>query len=339
MSENLPVPIEAVAKPTGYFFDIGGHCTLPLSKDITMRRVEGVYNELDRKLWLVLVHLAFDNLGKKTVHETNLRNVAAVFRELNGCSEGIQWLIAAARRLRKAGVDWEDGNGIGTATLLSAMKIDKETGKISYEFGEILTQKILSNAHFYRIQIHFILGLSGKYTVSLYMLLEGLVNLRHPVLTVPLAELRQRLNMPEGKWDDWRNLNRLVLAPAMEQINAGVEKIGFSAVYGTLCKGRKIDSVVFRVEKTGARAETEKKISRRRSAKAAEEATGVHIPLFSGTDYENLKMLCVTAKLDLYAEEAAWRSWCDKKNKAPLRPVAAFKGWLKRRSGKTAKAA
>ena len=62
----------------------------------------------------------------------------------------------------------------------------------------------------------FMLGLSGKYAVTLYMLLESVANLKTPVLDVELNQLRQWLKIPDGKMEKWYDINRFALEPALE---------------------------------------------------------------------------------------------------------------------------
>lgn len=320
------------AKPTGDVFDIDSHCTLPLNREITLRRVVGNYGETDRKFWVVLVRLAFDDLGKKHIHETNLRDIATMFRENSGGDTGIKWLMDSARRLSGYRLDWDDDHETGTATLLSGLKIDKSSGKVYYQFGDFLTEKILDNKNFYRLQLHFMLGLSGKYTVSLYMILEGLANLQNPTITIPLSELRQRLNVPDSKLEDWRNFNNRALKPAIEQINEESEKIGFVAGYESISKGRKIEAVKFTVVKTSNREATEKRISRKTGTEQANLSVD-NTPAFSAKNYESFKL--ISSRLDIYAEEIEWRNWCAKNGKIPKRPVAAFIGWLQKKASST----
>jgi Initiator Replication protein len=319
--KSHPVP---VAKPSGNIFDTTSDCTLPLTQEITLQRVAGVYNEVDRKLWVVLIHLAFNNLGKKSVHETNLREIAALFREMGGGTDGIKWLMDSAKRLRKSGVDWEDNDSVGTSTLLASMEIKKATGNISYDFGHALTQKLLDNKQFTHLRVHFMLGLSGKYAVSLYMILEGLANLRQPSITIPLEELRDRLNVPEGKLTDWRDFNKFALVPALEQIN-GAENSGIMADYRTETKGRKIIAVTFTVVKSDERNAKDTSLSRKVGIRQANRSAA-EIQPFSSTDYETFQK--ISNGLDVYGEEKLWRDWCAKTGKPTKNPVGAFIVWL-----------
>jgi hypothetical protein len=64
------------------------------------------------------------------------------------------------------------------------------------------------------------IGLSGKYAVTLYKLLESVANKINPVLDVPIDILRQWLKVADGKLSTWDNFNRRALLPTVEQINA-----------------------------------------------------------------------------------------------------------------------
>ena len=119
-----------------------------------MVRVEGPFTALDRKLWLLLLHNAWDELDSdKPYHEISIAEICC------GCS-GIwshrSWhrrqgrfgkteeeteaatLWDSVRRLVKTSVEWEDEEYQGIIALVSEAMINKryrETGKIYYTFG------------------------------------------------------------------------------------------------------------------------------------------------------------------------------------------------------------
>jgi len=327
---NFPAP---AVLPSGDVFDPESDCTLALTRDISLRRVTGSYTENDRKLWVLLVHLAFENLGKTTRHETNLREIAALWRKVGSADHGTQWLMDSAERLRQCGINWEDSHEVGTCTMLSGVKINKDTGRMYYEFGGFLTEKLLDNKVFTRLRVHFMLGLSGKYAVALYTLLESLANLRQPTLTIPLDELHDRLNVPKGKYlDNWKGFKSRVLAPALEQINKGAEFDGFVADYRTETQGRKIIAVTFTVVKTAERMDKETSLSRKIGKQQATKSAS-QIPPFSTENYETLKRLNTT-RLDIYQYESSWRDWCaketEKTGKQTTSPIGSFISYLVR---------
>jgi plasmid replication initiation protein len=233
---------------------------------------------------------------------------------------------------------WEDSHRAGVAPLLAGLDIKKDTGRVHYAFAFPLMQKLLDNKIFTRLRVHFIIGLSGKYTVALYMLLEGLANLRQPTLTIPLDELRDRLNVPEGKLSDWRDFNKFALAPAIKQINEA-EDGGFVADYRTESQGRKIIAVTFTVVKTVERTDKEKNLSRKIGKQQATKSAA-QIPPFSSDNYETLKRLNTT-RLDIYQYESSWRDWCaketEKTGKPTTSPIGSFISYLVRQENRELK--
>jgi hypothetical protein len=96
-------------------------------------------------------------------------------------------------------------------TGLSPIKISRTTGFLRFEIPALLCEVIRHPCRFSRLRIHFMIGLSGKYAVTLYMLLESVANRQTPVLDVELGQLRQWLKVPEGKLNRWFDLKRFIL--------------------------------------------------------------------------------------------------------------------------------
>lgn len=330
----LPSLKEPTYKKSGDLFnEKKGRSTLALSQEFSYMQVDGVYSEIDRKLWLVLIYLAFDKLHISTQFVTNLRDIAKVFRECGGADDGTDWLFDSARRLRKSGVDWIDQKegkiNKTTSTLLSGLKENLETGEIAYNLDPFLVEKLLDNKEFARLRIRFTLRLSGKYTIPLYMILEPLCGRNHPHLKLTIEELRQRLNVPEGKLIDWKNFKNRVLEPALDRINEGCEEGGVIASYRTESKGRKIENIVFTAIKTPERLKDEENHSRKIGKQQANK-TNAEIRPFTGEEYENFKL--IARGLDIYAYEQDWRKWCAQKDIKPETPRGHFIAFLMRKA-------
>ncbi len=263
---GLPTP---AAHPRGEVFDTTKPYTLPLNKEITLARCVGRYTNIDRKLWATLAALAWDNLATKSIHEANLRDIARLFRELKGGDNGIAWLMASAERLRQSGLNWEDDEERGTVSLLSGLKIRKQTGEIFYQFPDFLIERLLDNKQFSRLRLHFMIGLSGKYSVSLYMLLEAAANRQRPVIELNIDALRDALSVPVDKLGEWFDHKRKAIDPAVKEINDNPTAAGFSVEYEPVTRGRKVESVRFIVTKTDVRREIEKDMTRKKSGPAA----------------------------------------------------------------------
>lgn len=269
---NLPEP---AAKPTGDVYDTRQPYTLPMTQRVALARVIGPYTEIDRKLWALLVAHAWDNLATVRVHEANARDIARLFRELKGAQSGIDWVMASAKRLMQSQLEWDDPEEMGAVALLAGLKIRKVSGAIHYSFSDFLIEKLLDNKQFSRLRLHFMIGLSGKYAVTLYMLLEAAANKRVPVVEITIDDLRKALSVPEGKLSRWVDLNRFAIDPAMRQINDNAVAGGFSVMVETIMKGRKFERVRFTVTKANERLADEEarriRISHR-DTKAAEIA-------------------------------------------------------------------
>jgi len=319
--------------------------TVPLPNDVVITKVEGPYTERDRKLWAFLVAAVWDDLGIPKIHEMRVAKINAVFEQLGGdTSSG--WLWDSARRLSRTIVEWtegEDGSRIkayGVSSMLSA-RVGKEaraTGWLRFEIPALLGEVIKTPCRFSRLRLHFMIGLSGKYAVTLYMLLESVANRDTPVLDVSLPQLRQWLKVPEGKLNEWFDLKRFAIAPSLNQINENPEAAGFSAAMEEIKEGRAVDRVRFVVNKTGARLADEKtylRASENPAASSANPPSNTPMPLPT-TAYEQAKK--AAPGWDVYALEREWMegrpepknlsgafvNFCKAKAKKP--PVAAGGG-------------
>ena len=173
------------------------------------------------------------------------------------------------------------------------------------------------------------LGLSGKYAVTLYMLLESVANLQTPVLDVEVDQLRQWLQVPDGKLTDWYDLKRRALQPAVTQINVNPQTTGFSVKMEEIKDSRAVARVRFIVTKTAGRLDSED-ASRPKLAllTPSSQTTSPPLPVLPPSTYEQAKK---TAKgWDIYALEQEWREWLSKKENPDYSP-ASFVAFCKKR--------
>jgi hypothetical protein len=281
---NFEIP-ENAPRPTGdpWLVSRTKPASVPVPLPVVMVRVEGSYTALDRKLWLLLLHNAWDNLDKSGhIHEANVGDLLRLFRQFGRRDLGTRGALeisrrtieqseAAAiwqsvRRLVKTTVDWEDEEYQGISALLaSAMtnKTQRETGRIYYTFAPQLAKNVLLPRSFARLRTHFIMGLRSKYAITLYEILEGYVNRREPVATVAIDELQRWLKVPENAYRDWRELKKRVIQPAVDEINRDAEAAGFSVSYEGLREGKAFTKIKFTVEKTDAREATDAMLGRK----------------------------------------------------------------------------
>ena len=329
-----PIVVQATGNPWETSGTIPS--TVPLPNDVIITKIDGPYTERDRKLWAFLVAAVWDDLGVIAIHEMRVAKINAVFEALGGdTSSG--WIWESAKRLSRTIVEWEGGEDgkrlMGVSSMMGA-QITKElraTGVLRFEISALLGEVIKNPCRFSRLRLHFMIGLSGKYTVTLYMLLESVVNMDTPVLEMGMPQLRQWLKVPEGKLNDWYDLKRRTIEPALKQINENQEAAGFSATMEEIKEGRAVDRVRFTVTKSQARLSDEKIIQFEPEPTAYFEppipsATTIRLPTSA---YEEAKK--VAPGWDVYELKRQWQEW--RKGKViPTNPSGAFINFCKKKA-------
>lgn len=253
-----------------------------------MVRVDGPFTALDRKLWLLMLHNAWDELDTdKPYHEISVAELLRLFRRYGRTDLGTRGKIklgkseeeteAAAlwdsvRRLVKTSVEWEDEEYQGISALVSEALLNKryrDSGKIYYAFGKGLSKQILAPRAFARLRCHVVLALRSKYAVTLYEILEAYVNRRESTLTVTIEDFRSWLKVPEDAYADWKDLKRNVILPAIDEINEHGEEGGFFVTYEGIREGKSFARIKITLSKSAARDDRDAKLQgRARRSKA-----------------------------------------------------------------------
>jgi hypothetical protein len=341
-SIQLPLPLSVEAYGDPWKIDKDNPATVPIPNAVIMTKIEGPFTERDRKLWTFLVHAKWDELLTERYHEISVAKVNRVFHELGG-EKTASWIWQSALRLAKTIVEW-DGEGPdserlqGVSNLMNAKisKSARENGILWFEIPALLSEVIKQPFRFSRIRLHFMIGLSGKYTVTLYELLESAVNMRRPVMELDIDRLRQWLKVPSGKLPRYVDLKRRILEPALKQINDDPEGAGFTVKMEPIKKGRAVQKIRFTMTKTPKRIEEERRISMaiQPPAAANDAASGpggfpVPVQLRLET-YSKAKE--AAPGYDVYALEQDWKEWIDKKGTRPENPDKAFIGFCRRKA-------
>jgi hypothetical protein len=305
--------------------------TVPIPLPVIVVSVEGPYTERDRKLWTFLLHAVWDDLEAGAVHEMNVNEINRLFRELGG-EHASKWIWESAERLTRTIVEWRYTEGDtryqGIASMFSAVLSKKErtTGVLRFHFPPLLIPILKDPRRFARLRTHFMIELSGKYAVTLYELLESVVNKDLPELKVSVEGLRQWLKVPEGKLVRWQDFRRKVLEPAVRQINDNPTGAGFQVRIKLLKEGRAIKWVVFEVIKTKDRQAIDAKLQDK------EKQLGLFDVSLKPNTYDKAKAFAFG--WDVYALEAEWQTWGrQQKDWPPKDADAAFLGFCKRRGG------
>jgi hypothetical protein len=317
-----------------------------------MVRVEGPFTALDRKLWLLMLHNAWDELDTdKPYHEISVAELLRLFRRFGRTDLGTRGKIkmgkveeeteAAAlwdsvRRLVKTTVEWEDEDYQGISALIGEALLNKryrETGKIYYAFGKGLSKQILAPRAFARLRCHVVLALRSKYAVTLYEILEAYVNRRECDLTVSIAEFQNWLKVPENAYPDWRELKKRVIAPAVDVINQHSDEGGFIVRYEGIREGKSFGKIRFTLVKTAERDDRgtvlQGKARRGRAFAAIGNAGGAPGAPYLPTDAVYDKLATIAPGWDRQGLVAKYREW-SKGKAAPNNPHGAFLGWAKR---------
>jgi len=332
---SLPFEVNASGDP--WQLSEENPATVPLPNDVIITKINGNYTERDRKLWAFLVAAVWDDLLTTRVHELRISKINSLFEQLGGdTSSG--WIWESAQRLSKTHIEYElneDGERlVGISNLLNAQthKKYRATGFLRFDIPPLLCEVIRAPCRFSRLRLHFMIGISGKYAVTLYMLLESVANRQTPVLEVKLDQLRQWLKIPEGKLNRWVDVKRFAIEPALKQINDNPEAAGFSVVMDEFKEGRAVDRVRFTLTKTIGRLTDEKALKQAEKAympaAQAENSAGIGFMLPT-TAFESAKK--VAPGLDVYALELEWRLWVAKKPDALKNPAGSFVGFCKSR--------
>lgn len=245
--------------------------TRPGPPPTLITEVSGPCTERDRKLWGVLLHAVWPELGKVPVHEVPLDRITGMFQERGG-GRSSDWIWPAAQRLASTRVQWistdGDRHSPGVEAVFGAVMNAAATPKatLRFHFPPLLLPLLQDPRGFARLRTHVLVGLSGKYTAVLYELVEAVATRPEPYLTVPLPDLRHWLQLPTGVYALWYELKRWVLDPALKQLNHQPDEgTGFRVTMTPLRRKRAIHAVHFDVQKTAARMALEGRLAQQQS--------------------------------------------------------------------------
>lgn len=318
--------------------------TTPVPLPVVFSQITGPFTAFDRKLWLLLLHLEWDNLMTKSkvgewheVEESTLR--ALVIKYMGARDNERFW--DSIKRLTKTHVEYtridendERWEGASTLFIGEYKSKQKRTGIVRFMFPPNLVPILLEPGKFARLRVEFMLRLDSKYAVTLYQVLESVANLRVPVLEATVDEIRGWLKVPEGKLTQWAFLERTALSPALKEINSNPDLSGIYITHELIRsgKGGKVQRVKFTVQKTPQRVGFEKQITVSKKAKEVARVSSL-IPAFNGTEiYTKAKKLA--PKLDAYALEIEWREWVSQSDIPVKSPEAHFLAFVKQKAAK-----
>ena len=330
---------------TGNLLDEKGveSITTPVPLPVVFSQITGPFTAFDRKLWLLLLHLEWDNLMTKSKvgewHEVKESTLRALVIKYMGARDNERFWDSI-KRLTKTHVEyyftenderWEASSTLFIGAYKSKQKRD---GMVRFMFPPNLVPILLEPGKFARLRVEFMLKLDSKYAVTLYQVLESGANLRVPILEATVEEIRGWLKVPEGKLTQWAFLERTALSPALKEINSNPDLSGIYVTHELIRsgKGGKVQRVKFTIRKTPQRVGFEKQITVSTKAKEASRVSSL-IPAFNGTSiYTKAKKLA--PKLDIYTLEREWRDWVLSKDIYVKNPEAHFLDFVKQKAAR-----
>ena len=315
------------------------HCSVVLTTDAMKVKIEGKFRQRERKLFILLIHSVWDEIGTKSEYKVEADKIKRVFKEVAGVKGFNNWLWEYLENLAKIEISFENERYRGITRLLSKVIADQETGSVTFEIPKEIERGIKSPTQYARLDTYFLIGLKGKYSVSLYQLLESKINLNkfkpHKTpdkadrfVEIDLEQLREWLNINHGEYQDWYNFNKRVLQPAVEEINSNPLASTFT-VRTEEVRGarRKVKAIKFFLTKTPERLRLESSLHATKEAKIAARRSSL-IPPFKGTRIYDEARKIVPKGYDLHGLEEEWRDYSHQKNEPVKYPEKAWLKWL-----------
>lgn len=264
-----------VPKPTGNLWNKDGktnHVTMPMPIPVIFTEFKGDITLTDSKLWLMLLHLSWDQLASHSKigkwHEIQETDLVRLYEKYTGTKDLERLWDSSLRladiRARYERIDNQRQHWTGATAMFQCEYRAKgeRNGIYRYMFPAPLVDILLDPKVYARLRLAFILRLKSKYSVSLYQILETAINLRNPILKATIEDLRKWLKVPDGKLTRWNNLYGKALKPALEEINSNPSLSGMFTEHEIFrCgKGGKVRGVLFTIRKTEERSEFEKSL-------------------------------------------------------------------------------
>ncbi|MBB3713061.1 hypothetical protein FHS00_002662 [Limimaricola variabilis] len=118
---------------------------------------------------------------------------------------------------------------------------DRRAGTLSYSFDKRLVEMLRDSSIWGKIALPVLMAFSSKYAVSLYENASQWSNLSRKVFQeIGLDDFRQMLGVEEGKYPAFGALNKHVLKPAVDEINALAP---FNITVAPLKTGRRVTHI------------------------------------------------------------------------------------------------
>ena len=243
VDQNRSSEIEPISVLSGYLKD----SVMELKKAapaIHIASKNGRLSFLQRKIGNILLYNAYTDLLTKEIHSIRVRDLA---ESVGFNSNDYDLLKSSLKQLRNIAIEWNvlnvDGREKwGVSSMIAEAQI--ENGMITYSYPPMLRKLLYNPEIFARIDLRVQKRFSGNYALSLY---ENCYRFKSAGTTgVILLDTWKKLIGVEtgGTYELFKNLNRKIIKPAVEEINA-VSDIQVTVEY--IKEGRKVIGLQFEI--------------------------------------------------------------------------------------------
>lgn len=175
---------------------------------------------LQRKISNILLYNAYNDLLSSEIHSIRVKELA---ENVGFNSKDYELLKSSLRQLRNIAIEWnvlnEDGREKwGVSSMIAEAQI--ESGVITYSYPPMLRTLLYNPEIFARIDLRVQKRFSSNYALSLY---ENCYRFKGVGSTdiIPVETWKRLIGVEEGgTYEVFKNLNRKIIKPAIEEINA-----------------------------------------------------------------------------------------------------------------------
>ena len=207
---------------------------------------------LQKKAWSFLIANAYDELPAEEIHQIGVRDLIRTMAYNSGDQAHLK---DALRGLMTTLVEWDilrydKKNVWQAATMLAGVRI--EDGICYYSFEPMFRRALYHPEIYARLSLHIIKQFSKKYALTLWEMCQHAMNPKTGAGEtgwIPLNEFRKLMGVKDGTYKQFRDLNKRVIQPAIEEIRL-LAHCKVTPVYKR--KGRKITDIKFQVARMQA---------------------------------------------------------------------------------------
>ena len=186
-------------------------------------QIQGKMTHLQRRAWNILLANAYNELPHKEIHSVSVAELAA---KLGYDSNDLDYLKETLRALRNFEVQWnllrkDKKQEWGVAGLLASADI--KDGICTYAFAPHLRPKLHNPRIYTKLNLRLQNEFKGQYALILWEICFDYFDTdrsQGETPFIPLETLRELLGIEKDEYPLFPELNRTVLKPALNEINA-----------------------------------------------------------------------------------------------------------------------